>query len=252
MFNLTRTDVAVARVGGHGFQVSVSYPVAVDPRRGLIALCAEVSRDRCKLWPEMRLTSDGEKCRVVFEFRGKGAEELANEFRERVTASDLDLTLDKPKTLAPLPVMPLDDPNDVETSSVGDTMGRNVRKVVRAVMIARALELANVFTDAAVKRGDRVIINDGQARKPVYLVGTVVKVDVGARRIKVRLDNGKYAEELVNNGPTGLVGFQLGAREKPTAINPYHLQHWLDRRRWCNRHATDLIDKFEGRRKIAA
>lgn len=120
------------------------------------------------------------------------------------------------------------------------TARRVTKRIVKAVAAVKA-ETAGVFDDAAVAVGDRVIINNGTAKEPIYLVGTVHKVYPQKRRIEVMLDSGALAMEQIDNGPTGMLGFTKQKRTKIDPIRHDHLAHWLDRTRWLSDSAMRKI-----------
>lgn len=215
--------------------VAVSYATDKDPRRDLIDAVALTTKERA-LRSNMILTNRDGRARVEFEILGKGHEQAAQDIRERINSlEDIEFDEDSVHTTEPLQTLP---PEEVSS------LLRKVRAKLTARSLVQNLETAGVFDDAAVAVGDRVIINDGTAREPVYLPGTVETVYPGRRRIDVRLDSSKLVTEQIDNKATGMLGFQRGSRQKSNPILEIYVAQWLDRDRWMSAHARALVARI--------
>lgn len=101
------------------------------------------------------------------------------------------------------------------------------------------VETSSVWSDVALKQGDRVIVNVGTSINPVCHTGTVVMLYPIRKRVEVMLDNGDRQEHSVSNRATGVIGFIKGKRSKQSSIDARELDKWLDLDRWC---ASNLFD----------
>lgn len=96
-------------------------------------------------------------------------------------------------------------------------------------------ETAGVFENSGVKKGARVIINDGTAKDPIFLVGTVTQVMTKDKQIRVLADNGQKLVERIDNTATGMVGFVKGTRVRTKPLTEADLAKWLDTTQWLSK-----------------
>lgn len=79
---------------------------------------------------------------------------------------------------------------------------------------------------------DRVIVNFGSQKEPVYYAGTVQQIYAKRGAVKVLYDDGETHMEPVDNTGLGIIGFMTGKKKFKNAIKPERVLALIDQDRW--------------------
>ncbi|QJT71158.1 hypothetical protein GR11A_00121 [Vibrio phage vB_VcorM_GR11A] len=114
----------------------------------------------------------------------------------------------------------------MKTISVGSlTIPATSGKKLELELSSTTLEEAAVIDN--YKKGDRVIINVGTAKKPEYYTASVTKLSRQTNTVYVRFDDGEKWQYKATKSQVGIMGHASRSKSRVKAIKPNNLNKWL-------------------------